>query len=459
MELFRSNLGMCVTYRDQGNFENAIYYAYKCKNASESLGSTEKSSVMIHIGSVYEKFNYLDSALLYAQSAYKIQKAINGKRMWGALAYVLGNVYAKKGNYSLALQYYQDGIQPAINGNILKDLTEIYNGMAKTFLLTGQTDSSIYYAKQAILVGSSTQYLNGVIVASNLLSDIYQSQHKSDSAVKYRNQTLAAKENIFNREKLNQVQNISFKEKLRKQEIAVENIQYRNKVKLIIFCIALTCVIAFLILFFRNRQLLKILHIRNAIAGDLHDEIGATLSSVNMLSAVALTRVGDDNETIPLIQQIKNSVQQAGESIDDIIWSVNPANDAAEDTFARIRKYVTELVEAKGLDSIIEIDEPHASLNLPMELRRDIYLVCKEAVNNSLKYSKCTMIKLRISLQNHHLTMTVADNGIGFDPSILQTSLRNGIGNMRHRIQKHKGIFDLSSTKEKGTAIVCKVQL
>ena len=201
------------------------------------------------------------------------------------------------------------------------------------------------------------------------------------------------------------------------------------------------------------------LWVRNTISRDLHDEIGATLSSVNMLSAVALKKGTDSNEQAHIIQQIKNSVQQAGESIDDIVWSVNPANDLAEDTFARIRKYVTELAEAKGLNCIIEIDDPQASLNLPMELRRDIYMVCKEAVNNVLKYSACKTITLTIRLKNHHLVMTVADDGIGFDPAILQTSLRNGIGNMRYRIERHKGVFELVSAKGQGTAIVCKVQV
>ncbi len=225
----------------------------------------------------------------------------------------------------------------------------------------------------------------------------------------------------------------------------------------ITLCIMAMFALLYAVYRYRMRQLIKMYRVRNSISRDLHDEIGATLSSVNMLSAVALLKAGDKNEAAPLIQQIKNSVQQAGESIDDIVWSVNPANDPAQDTFARIRKYVTEMTEAKGLDCVIEIDEPPASMNLPMELRRDIYMVCKEAVNNALKYSRCTTISITIKIKNHYLIMTVADNGIGFNPIALQGSLRNGIGNMRHRIERHKGFFELETTKEKGTAITCKM--
>jgi ligand-binding sensor domain-containing protein/two-component sensor histidine kinase len=210
---------------------------------------------------------------------------------------------------------------------------------------------------------------------------------------------------------------------------------------------------------YRINRFIEMQNIRNSISRDLHDEIGATLSSVNMLSAVALIKAGKTNDASPIIQQIKDSVQQAGESMDDIVWSVNPVHDLAADTFARIRKYITEMTEARAVNCIIEIDDPGTTFKLPMELRRDIYLVCKEAVNNALKYSGCAEIKLSIHLANDQLLISVADNGKGFDIALLQTTIRNGIGNMKHRIQKHKGIFELRSEKAKGTIISCKIPL
>ncbi len=209
---------------------------------------------------------------------------------------------------------------------------------------------------------------------------------------------------------------------------------------------------------YRIGQLLHMQRVRNSISRDLHDEIGATLSSVNMLSAVALIKAGESNEAAPILEQIKESVQRAGESIDDIVWSVNPSNDAALDTFARIRKQVTELAESKKVNCIIEMDEPEQSVKLPMETRRDIYLVCKEAVNNALKYSGCTELRLAIRLKNQELFISIEDNGRGFDTSLLTNTGRNGIANMRHRTEKHKGVFELRSEPGKGTSIFCKIK-
>jgi ligand-binding sensor domain-containing protein/two-component sensor histidine kinase len=227
----------------------------------------------------------------------------------------------------------------------------------------------------------------------------------------------------------------------------------------ITFCILLLASILYGLYRYRINRFIEMQNVRNSISRDLHDEIGATLSSVNMLSAVALIKAGKENDATPIIQQIKDSVQLAGESMDDIVWSVNPIHDIASDTFARIRKYITEMTEAKGVNCIIEIDDPGTSLKLPMELRRDIYMVCKEAVNNALKYSGCTEIKLNIHLIHSHLHLSVADNGRGFNLSVLQNTVRNGIGNMEHRIKKHNGIFELRSGKEKGTIIDCKIPL
>ena len=224
-------------------------------------------------------------------------------------------------------------------------------------------------------------------------------------------------------------------------------------------CILALALLLYSLYRYRINRIIEMQHVRNSISRDLHDEIGATLSSVNMLSAVALIKAGHENQASPIIQQIKDSVQRAGESMDDIVWSVNPANDLAVDTFARIRKYITELAEPKGVNCIIEIDEPGSTLKLPMELRRDTYLVCKEAVNNALKYSRCSEIRLDIHLSGGQLIIKVADNGSGFDPAVLQQTTRNGISNMRHRVEKHKGIFEIRSENGKGTTVSCRIPL
>jgi ligand-binding sensor domain-containing protein/two-component sensor histidine kinase len=224
-------------------------------------------------------------------------------------------------------------------------------------------------------------------------------------------------------------------------------------------CILLFSGIVYALYRYRINRIIEMQNVRNSISRDLHDEIGATLSSVNMLSAVAISKAGKENDALPILKQIKDSVQQAGESMDDIVWSVNPVHDLASDTFARIRKYITELAEAKGVTCTIAIEDPAPQLKLSMDIRRDICMVCKEAVNNALKYSGCTAIKLEIRVLPQGLLLNLQDNGTGFDPALQDNNIRNGINNIRHRVEKHKGVFELKTGIHNGTFYNCTFPL
>jgi tetratricopeptide (TPR) repeat protein len=137
---------LCLIYRDQGDFKNALYYAFKIP----SISFNGNKYSLGHIGSVYEKFGHLDSALVYVNRAYEFDNKTDTK--WTLLPNTMGNIYEKKGDYKLALQYYRQGISLAKNQNIVRDLVDMYNGMSNIFLKTGQNDSCIYYAKEIISI-------------------------------------------------------------------------------------------------------------------------------------------------------------------------------------------------------------------------------------------------------------------------------------------------------------------
>lgn len=216
--------------------------------------------------------------------------------------------------------------------------------------------------------------------------------------------------------------------------------------------------ILYLLYRYRIKNLLQLQQVRNSISRDLHDEIGATLSSVNMLSAVALKKEKEGAEINPIIEQIKQSVQQAGESIDDIVWSVNPANDSATDTLARIRKYATDLCEAKNIQAVFELNDK-GQLRLPMELRRDLYLICKEAINNAMKYADCNTLLVKINIMASCVSVHIQDDGKGFDPAAVALRNRNGIRNMEQRVSRHGGKLNINSTLQNGTTLSCSLNI
>jgi signal transduction histidine kinase len=205
---------------------------------------------------------------------------------------------------------------------------------------------------------------------------------------------------------------------------------------------------------YRVKQLLQMQQLRNNISRDLHDEIGSSVSSVNMLSMVAKKQLGDEHPVTPLLTQIGLSAQNAGDSIDEIIWSVNPNNDSAQETFHRLRKYLSDVFELHGIEYNILLPEVAVDKKLTMHVRRDLWLICKEAVNNMVKYSKCTVAQVELQIMNGVMQVKIEDNGVGFDVQTTATKKRNGLSNMRERVQKYKkSKFEIISQINAGTVI------
>jgi tetratricopeptide (TPR) repeat protein len=206
---------MASIYRDQGDYANAIGYAYKCKAIADTIYPTIIYTI---IASIYEKFNRLDSALAYINRANESDHAQNANGSYGYIPFVYGNIYAKQSDNTLALAFYRKALVLSGRQEFLKDQIEIYNGIATLFDKIGTTDSSIAYAKKALQAGQSTPFLLGMLESSSLLSKTYKAKKDVDSTVKYMELTAAMKDTLYNQEANREFQSLSFQERLRQQE-------------------------------------------------------------------------------------------------------------------------------------------------------------------------------------------------------------------------------------------------
>jgi Y_Y_Y domain/Histidine kinase len=219
--------------------------------------------------------------------------------------------------------------------------------------------------------------------------------------------------------------------------------------RLIMFAVVLGIIYAFYR--YRINDILKMQAVRNRISTDLHDEIGATLSGIGILSTIAKQQVAVNHPAYNLLGRITDDALTVGNSIDDIVWSINPKNDELNSIIARMRRHAAELFEAKGIDYQIITPEKIEDIKLSMEQRRDVFLIFKEAVNNLLKYANCTHVLIEIGTKNSHFKLKISDNGVGFDCS--KESTRNGIKNMKNRAEKLNGKLNIDSEIQKGTKI------
>lgn len=207
---------------------------------------------------------------------------------------------------------------------------------------------------------------------------------------------------------------------------------------------------------YRVSQVLKIERIRNKISLDLHDDIGSTLSSISILSEMAL-RQKKENHPDEMLYEIKQNSLSLMERMDDIVWSINPKNDSLENLLIRIKDFASRLFEAKEINYNIDIPSNASQLQLSMEYRQHIYLILKEAINNLIKYANCNEAEIKVTHSRSQLSILIADNGVGFNPLIKTKG--NGLEGMKKRASQMKAHLSISSNPGKGTTIQLTVKI
>ncbi len=208
----------------------------------------------------------------------------------------------------------------------------------------------------------------------------------------------------------------------------------------------------------RINKLLAVEKIRTKVARDLHDDMGSVLSTINILSTMAKTKIADDPvKASEYVGKISDNSQRMMESMDDIVWSIKPTNDSMQKITARMREFATGILEAKDMELDFKVDEKVNDVKLKMEARRDFFLIFKEAVNNVAKYSHCSKCSIHIALHQHRLILDVHDNGIGFD--VNRADNGNGLSNMQKRAEALKGRVSVQSKPGEGTRVTLNLPI
>jgi len=204
-------------------------------------------------------------------------------------------------------------------------------------------------------------------------------------------------------------------------------------------------------LYVYNIKQLKIrLSMRDKIARDLHDDIGSTLSGINIFSNIALQKMSPGQPGLDLMEKISDKSHKSLEALSDIVWSIDTRNDDMEDFVMKANEYLSVL-DAQNIACDFSISHDAEQLKLGMIARRELYMIFKEAVCNASKYAGCTFIKISLTRHKDTCTLCVSDNGKGFD--IDAVSSGNGLYNMKERAKKMKGDIRIESEKSKGTIV------
>ena len=205
--------------------------------------------------------------------------------------------------------------------------------------------------------------------------------------------------------------------------------------------------------------------IRTSIASDLHDDLGTSLSRIAIFSQLAKKEASRySNKAVELLDKIENSSRDLIDSMDDIVWAINPDNDSLDDAILKFENFAAELLEAKGMEVYLSIPDPPPKIQLSLNVRRNLLLIFKEMINNTAKHSfaknvfiKIETIKSQFSDSDNEMRIIIEDDGVGIDTS--RKIMGNGLKNMSNRAKSLKGEFNIGSSGRNGTKLELRIPL
>jgi signal transduction histidine kinase len=198
---------------------------------------------------------------------------------------------------------------------------------------------------------------------------------------------------------------------------------------------------------------------RAMISADLHDDLGASLSSIHLNAAMVQKSMHKDNAKADAsLTRIVKDLKMVIENMGDIIWAINPDEKAHKSISGQLKDFYFDLMDGYGIHCNYHIDQALEARITNINARKNLLLIAKEAINNILKHAKSTRIDVFLKEQDNSILLEIQDNGIGIIDTE-KTFSGSGLQNMKNRTEKINGVFKIKSEVGVGTTISCLVPL
>lgn len=200
---------------------------------------------------------------------------------------------------------------------------------------------------------------------------------------------------------------------------------------------------------------------RSRIARDIHDDLGANLTRISLLSQQ--TPTGEPAENDPVLEQIQVTARHMMRSMDEVVWAINPEHDTFDDLANYLSSYAQDFLSVAGIRCRLEMPLVGPDCPLSAQLRHNLFLAFKEALNNVVKYSKADEVRITLSPGEDAFVLRIEDDGVGInrlspgDPS--RSYSGSGLANMNHRMEEIGGSCTVESRSGEGTSLEFHVPL
>lgn len=486
-----------------GRFDDALTDYLKAVSISEELGAkSELANAYGNIANLYrDKKNYQEASRYRLKSLDLLNEINNTQSSLFALT-ALGNDYAAQGNYQEALNVLRKAIGDALTSGNREELAGIYNLMSS--VCDSLKDYKNAYEYHVLFMNlKDSLHSNEKDKSIVEMTKKYETE-KKDKEIKLLNQeneikTLQAKKSqsqllaahLESEQKQNKIMLLSKDKEIQKLELSrredeliaqkllarseadeIKMLNDEKKIKeeeaksrsrfqliLIVGFAGLLVVLGLLFNRFKLKKKIErqqaLLDERSRISNAMHDDIGSDLSKIAFLSEAMLR----DKNHMPVKKQlevISGSAREAISKTREIVWSVNPQNDTLENMTAYLRKYAAEYLEHTDIKLNFRSPKNISDIKINGELRRNIFLITKEALHNVMKHAEATEVNFSVAENKGYFEMRIHDNGKGIElksPNLFS----NGLKSMKQRAELSGGNFAVENGS--GTTVKFVVKL
>lgn len=407
------------------------------------------------------KSKQFDSAIKYCGLAYLGAKNAHNYRLQALSLYLSGEIYGEKKQYRETDSFLHDALYFAHKSNYVDVTLACLGSLGKSMSLSVSQRGS--YIQQGLQLLKSDTSINP-FYRKNFLKNaltFYEQTHN------YAAQTRVLKQ-IASIEEKKKFKELNFLirqydkmiiESNKRVALEKSNLQKSKEVQRLIIIIAIISILVLtatlVIVYLTIKRKNTILSIRSTISRDLHDDLGSSLSSLNIYSNLLTNKkLLPESKQHDVISKINIITNDLLNDLHDIIWSLdkNKMQTSLEDI---LKSYAMNILSSKGIEVEISIENPVEKLLTSPKARKNIMLVLKEIMNNCSKYSKAKKFYLSIILQRKELVLLAKDDGVGFVTD--QSNRGNGLKNIQKRIKELNGKATVHSMLENGTTIELRI--
>jgi len=458
---------LAIVYRESGDLKkSAEYFNQALEGFSKQGDYFRYVNTGVSLSILYRKMKLADSSLAILKRC--LQMAKEKKATPYQLAMTEENIaetYFIKENFTEALNHYTVAYVTFEKINNRADLAYEAFCIGKTFAKLNDPGNAEKFLLQSYRINDSLKMINYQLDAASELATLYKGSGDLQKAYQYLQKAAELKDSINAVEQIEKANELKEKFETEKKEEEIKLLKARNelaaadfrKTRLLQYIFILLFVAAVIIgwLLFNRLKIKRSLKeqlLRNQIAGDLHDDIGSTLSSIDISSRIALVKKDDAAAVEEQLTKIRLQARKTMDSMSDIVWSINPQYDNFESMLARMREFAAEICEPQLIAFQFDASKEMEEISFDTDNRKNIFLLFKEAVNNAAKYSGCTLLSIKFfKNSSNEFVMSIHDNGQGFDDDLVKKG--NGLRNIKTRAAHLRGQLNIQTKNGNGTFI------